>query len=485
MNTTEARARGAPRPTRPESLVARRYARRDFYLRRILALSDLLCVAAAIVGGPALLGDGVGFDRAAYGLASAPAWIIIFKLYGLYDRDVKRVSHTTVDDVPALVHALLVGCLLEWIYFQALGTPKLLFADILVFAALAAVLLLAGRILVRELAARMMSPERVLVIGSGAGMLALVGKMLTHPKYRLQPIGIMVSGDDVAEAFDLPLVGRLLEDSLGAVVIAHRVGRVVISDAELEEAELLTVLRECKAASVKVSMLPAISSVIGPSVEVDHVAGITVLGINPPVLSRTSALLKRSVDLAGSIILLTVTAPLILLLALMVRLTSPGPAFFRQARIGQGGRVFTLIKLRTMVVDAEDRQAALLAQSKDPAWLILDVDPRVTRVGRFLRTTSLDELPQLFNVLKGEMSLVGPRPLIAADDSKIVDGWARGRLDLTPGMTGLWQVLGRTSLPFEEMVRLDYLYVTNWSLWGDIRLMLRTLPVVLRRSGAN
>jgi lipopolysaccharide/colanic/teichoic acid biosynthesis glycosyltransferase len=137
-----------------------------------------------------------------------------------------------------------------------------------------------------------------------------------------------------------------------------------------------------------------------------------------------------------------------------------------------------------MTVDAEQRRAELIAHSSDPAWLKLDHDPRVTRVGRWLRRLSLDELPQLWNVVRGEMSLVGPRPLIPAEDEH-VQTWARGRLDLTPGITGYWQVLGRTRIPFEEMVKLDYLYVMNWSLWEDVRLMLRTLPVVIGGRGAN
>jgi lipopolysaccharide/colanic/teichoic acid biosynthesis glycosyltransferase len=176
--------------------------------------------------------------------------------------------------------------------------------------------------------------------------------------------------------------------------------------------------------------------------------------------------------------------PFMGVLAIAIKLDSRGPVFFAQERIGKEGRRFKLLKLRTMVGDAEARRAELLAHSKDPGWLHLEHDPRITRVGRFLRLTSLDEMPQLWNVIKGDMSLVGPRPLIAEED-RMVDGWARGRLDLTPGITGLWQVLGRTSIPFEEMVKLDYLYVTNWSLWGDIRLILRTLPVVLKRDGAN
>ncbi len=483
MNAADAAARETVGRPDAERLVARRYARRDFYLRRLLALSDLAGVSAGLVAMLALSRDGADLGRAGWAVLSAPGWIVVFKLYGLYDRDTKRISHTTVDDVPALYHAALAGSLLEWIYLQAVGAGQLSLWEVLIFAGLAGAAVIAGRVAVRALIKRLVSPERVLVIGSGDGLLALVVKMRSSPRHRLDPIGIMAT-PAAADHFRLPLAGTLGVDSLEDVVLAHRVGRVVLSDAELSEPELLTVLRECRAASVKVSMLPAMSSAIGPSVEVDDVGGITVLGINPPVLSRTSALLKRSVDLVGATLLLVLCAPLLVGLALAVRATSAGPALFRQRRIGKAGREFTLVKLRTMVADAEVRRGALLPASRDPAWLHLDRDPRVTRLGRWLRLWSLDELPQLWNVLRGEMSLVGPRPLSLDDDSK-VDGWGRGRLDLTPGMTGLWQVLGRTSLPFEEMVRLDYLYVTNWTLWGDVRLMLRTVPAMLRRGDAN
>jgi exopolysaccharide biosynthesis polyprenyl glycosylphosphotransferase len=260
--------------------------------------------------------------------------------------------------------------------------------------------------------------------------------------------------------------------------------RVVVADAEVQGEQLLELLRDCRTTGTKVSLLPATSSVLGPAVEVDDVQGVTVLGINPPVLSRSSRWAKRGLDILGSGIALIVLAPLLAALAALVRLDSSGPSLFRQERIGQAGRRFRLLKYRTMEHDAEARRAELVAQSKDPGWLHLDHDPRITRLGHFLRRTSLDELPQLWNVLLGDMSLVGPRPLIPEEDSR-VDDWARGRLDLTPGITGLWQVLGRTSIPFEEMVKLDYLYVTNWSLWGDVRLVLRTLPAVLRRQGAN
>ncbi|MFL5779846.1 MAG: sugar transferase, partial [Thermoleophilaceae bacterium] len=214
------------------------------------------------------------------------------------------------------------------------------------------------------------------------------------------------------------------------------------------------------------------------------VEGVTVLGMNPPVLSPSSRVMKRALDIAGSTFLLLVTAPLFVVIALAVKLDSRGPVLFRQRRVGRDGGQFPLLKFRTMCEDAEERVEELRKFSKDPHWLHLENDPRLTRVGRVLRHLSLDELPQLLNVLRGEMSLVGPRPLVEAEDQR-VGGWARSRLDLTPGITGSWQVLGRTSIPFEEMVKLDYLYVTNWSLWTDIRLIMRTLPAVVTRRGVN
>jgi exopolysaccharide biosynthesis polyprenyl glycosylphosphotransferase len=235
---------------------------------------------------------------------------------------------------------------------------------------------------------------------------------------------------------------------------------------------------------VKVSVLPRYVDALGPSVEVDDIEGTTVLDLNPLVLSRSSRFFKRVTDVVGAAIALILISPIMAIIALAIRIDSPGPILFRQERIGRRGRRFALLKFRTMVVDAENRVSELLESSQDPHWLKLEHDPRVTRVGRFLRLMSLDELPQFWNVLRGQMSLVGPRPLIGSEDARVT-GWARTRLDLAPGITGLWQVLGRTNIPFQEMVTLDTLYVTNWSLWLDIKLILRTFRIVLNRQGAN
>jgi lipopolysaccharide/colanic/teichoic acid biosynthesis glycosyltransferase len=193
---------------------------------------------------------------------------------------------------------------------------------------------------------------------------------------------------------------------------------------------------------------------------------------------------KRTLDVCGALILLVLVSWLFLLIALAIRLDSRGPALFRQRRIGRDGRRFELVKFRTMVENAEAMAAGLRERSRDPNWLLLDDDPRVTRVGRILRRTSLDELPELWHVLWGQMSLVGPRPL-SEEDQRNVPSWGGSRSEVPPGLTGLWQVKGRTMISFEDMVRLDCLYVKNWTLRRDLMLLMRTVPALLTARGAN
>ena len=480
----------AATPRYAPSIVADQYPRRDFVVRRLLAVSDVVAITVALALA-LRYGPQYGVvdtpPRLEWLLPFLPVWVVLFKLYGLYDRDVKRVSHTTIDDMPYVFHALVIGTLLMWSYYAFVPPlpTKLAFHELVIFSAASIVLVTLGRVLIRHGADRIVGPERCVFIGRDANVRLLIRKVRSHPEYGLDPVGLLhLPGHDGsdAEPFDLPVLGTT--ERLPELVHLHDIERVVLASSEVDGTELLELLRDCQALALKVSILPELFDAIGPSVEVDDVEGVVVLGINPPVLSRTSRWLKRGTDLAVAIPALIVGAPLMLAIALAVRIDTRGPIFFKQVRIGKAGKRFSVRKFRTMVVDAEAQHADLLKLSKDPNWLHLDHDPRITRVGRFLRHTSLDELPQLFNVVAGQMSLVGPRPLVE-DEDKRIEGWGRSRLDLTPGLTGAWQVLGRTNIPFEEMVKLDYLYVTNWSLWTDIRLLLRTLPVVLTRRGAN
>ena len=459
------------------------YGRRDFWRRRLLAGADVAGILLALAGAT-LVGDRSSLGQhLLLGALTLPAWIVLFKLYGLYDRDAKRVSHTTVDDIPWIFHALVVGGLSMWFYFKLVAPEPLVLSESVAFGCVAFAGMLSLRSLVRSASATVLSPERVLLVGEGALTRVLVRKMRAHPEYGMDPVGVIAASDHAAsEASGLPVLGNL--EDLAAVVSDHRIDRIVLSHTSHGEETQLELLRACRELSLKVGLLPEPFDAMGPGVEVDDVEGVTLLAMTPPVLSRSSRFLKRGMDLVVSSLLLSLTAPAMALIALAIKLDSKGPFFFLQYRVVKDGRRFRLLKFRTMAHDAEQRAEELRHLSKDPDWLHLDHDPRVTRVGRFLRTTSLDELPELFNVLKGEMSLVGPRPLIESEDRRIA-GWARSRLHLTPGVTGLWQVLGRTNIPFEEMIKLDYLYVMNWSLWNDVRLMLRTLPVVVRRRGAN
>jgi len=471
-------ADGRRAPVRPRSVG------KDSALRRLLAIGDALAVVLALTVAlviPALPAVG---HRILWGLVAVPLIMVLFKLYGLYDRDVKRISYSTVDDLPCLFHATVIGSLIVWLYARYSPMHRLDFVEILLFGVMVIALVTLARFAIRSMAGRLIGAERALLVGTGGLGQTLVGKLAAHPEYRLSVIGSLSPADasSVSDNRRVPTLGTL--EQLEQVADRHDVTRVVFSARDIEESELERMLRDCRALSLKVSVLPRLADVLGPAVEIDDVEGVTVLGVNPPWLPRSSRIVKRGLDLLIASAVMIVVAPLIGVLAVAIKLDSRGPVLFGQERVGRGGRRFRLFKLRTMTVDAEQRRADLIPDSSDPDWLKLDHDPRVTRVGRWLRRTSLDELPQLWNVVRGEMSLVGPRPLIPAEDEH-VQPWARGRLDLTPGITGYWQVLGRTRIPFEEMVKLDYLYVMNWSLWEDMRLMLRTLPVVIWGRGAN
>ena len=251
--------------------------------------------------------------------------------------------------------------------------------------------------------------------------------------------------------------------------------------------QTLEVIRELQDSNVQIDIVPRLFEVLGTNAQLHTIEGVPLVGLPAPRLSHSAKFLKRSLDLVGAIAGLILLAPLFAITALCIKLDSRGPVFFRQVRMGAGEQPFRVFKFRTMVADAETMKSDVahlnMHVNDDPRMFKVPNDPRVTRVGAFLRRTRIDELPQLFNVISGEMSLVGPRPLILDEDQYVVR-WARCRLKLKPGMTGLWQVLGASDIPFDEMTKLDYLYVTNWSLREDLRLIMLTLPALARARAA-
>jgi len=336
----------------------------------------------------------------------------------------------------------------------------------------------------REAAVRTMPAERILVLGDAAAADRLRHRIATAHSLRGELIGrVALDPDEPMDASNgraVPLIGPLEE--LDYVLRQRRVERVIIAPSPRTSDDLLDTIRVVKALGVKVSVLPRLFEVVGSSLEFDDIDGITILGLRRYGLSRTSWLMKRTFDVILALAALVLLAPLVTVIALAIKLTSSGPILFRQRRVGRSGERFNMFKFRTMYDGADEDKAALQRHNEAHGLFKIVEDPRVTPVGRLLRRTSLDELPQLINVVRGEMSLVGPRPLVEEEDRKIA-GWHHRRHESTPGMTGVWQVLGPTRVSLDDMVKLDYLYRANWSLWLDVKILMRTAAHVALRRG--
>jgi exopolysaccharide biosynthesis polyprenyl glycosylphosphotransferase len=415
-------------------------------------------------------------------LAGLPVWVLINKLLGLYDRDANLIHKSTLDELPTLGLSVILGTGLAYMVGPPLVGFDLSRRETFLFMALAVATTVTFRTAVRTTVVRTTPPERCVIVGSGmvAGLVAR--KLTVHPEYGVELVGYVdLDAPDRMESRHGSLLGDLsrFED----ICREFSVERVVIAFSSLSHEDLIGVIRASKQLNMKITVVPRLFEVIGHQVEVDQLEGMTLLGLRGLSRTRSSLALKRAIDVAVAGGGLTLLSPLLLAIALVVKLTSRGPVLFGQERIGRRNEPFCMFKFRTMVHDADEMKAELehLNEVEAPMFKIAD-DPRVTRIGRWLRRLSLDELPQLWNVVRGEMSLVGPRPLVPLEDHQVI-GYHRERLDLTPGLTGPWQVLGRTSIPFAEMVKLDYLYVSEWSLWNDFKLLVRTAPVVLQARG--
>ncbi len=461
-------------------------------VQRALVAADAAAVLVSIAIALMLTGHASevrASEQLLWGVVYLPVVLVLFKLYGLYDRNGKRLNDSTFDEVPGVFHAALVATLVLWGWLKVGPATQLVLVQASLLLGATIVLVLAARAGARATIARVIAPERVLLVGVGPSAGLLTRRLGTAPCGRgLSPVGYLCDEDDPDPDPDgvtgpgLACLGTA--DRLRDVCRALAVDRVMIASPDVACDRLPDLIRQAGDAHVKVSLVPSAVDVLGASTELDDLDGLLLLAINPAQFSWSSRALKRSLDVVVSATVLPLLVLLLPIVAAAIKLDSPGPVFFRQERLGRGGRRFQILKLRTMTCDAEARVREMQSQSAHPAWLVLDSDPRVTRLGRILRVTSIDELPQLWNVLRGEMSLVGPRPMPVATD-RYINGWGRRRLDLTPGITGLWQVMGRASTSFEEMLKLDYLYVTNWSVWGDVRLLVRTVSVVFSRRGAN
>jgi exopolysaccharide biosynthesis polyprenyl glycosylphosphotransferase len=382
---------------------------------------------------------------------------------------------------------VMMALMISWVAFAALsvaGTERPALAGV-VAASVAA----ATAILLRGAAHTLVyrSPDlsqRTVILGSGMVARQVYDRLQIAPHLSIDVVGLV--DDDVHHETSpaLPHLGNL--DELERIVHTHDIDRVIIAFTRSGHDELLRCIRVCWDNHVAIDIVPRLFEFLDGARALDQIGGLPMLSITVPRLSRSARMIKRASDLALSIVGLLALSPVLLAVAVAIKIDSRGPVLFRQRRVGRNGKPFEIFKFRSMYVDAEQRKAefAALNEADDGVMFKIRKDPRITRVGSFLRRSSIDELPQLLNVVTAEMSLVGPRPLIPEEVAAFDEGWHRRRLDLRPGMTGPWQIYGRSDIPFQDMLRFDYQYVAGWSLARDFEIMLSTVPVALSGRGA-
>jgi exopolysaccharide biosynthesis polyprenyl glycosylphosphotransferase len=456
-------------PSQPQA------TRRQAQLRRQLLSADV--ISGSVTGALAALAAGLSWNAVpVVALAVGLGWPVLAYICGLYASDDLRTWASGVGEAPRLaVTALLVS----WPVFgllSALGAPHPVVGALIAGTATGAGAGL-GRAAARIGLHRVDGlRQRALILGSGTVAKQLVDRLQRHAELGLDPVGFI--DDDVQHPGELgiPRLGTL--DSLADLITFGRVDRVMIAFSRASHEELLHCVRICRDRGVTVDIVPRLFEFLDGARSIELVGGMPLLSIQQPSLTAMSRGCKRALDVVGASIVLTLLAPLLAVVAVAIKLNSKGPVLFTQQRAGRGGRFFKLYKFRSMKTDA-----TVLVRD-DGAIVKRPDDDRITRVGRFIRRFSIDEAPQLINILKGDMSLVGPRPLVLAEHAALSQDWQTRRADLRPGLTGPWQISGRSHIPFQEMIKFDYQYVAGWSLARDLEILLATLPAVVSGRGA-
>jgi exopolysaccharide biosynthesis polyprenyl glycosylphosphotransferase len=462
----------------------------------MLSLADVTSALLA-AGALGLTEPTGGVVASVWAAALAPGWVLLAKVRGLYDTDHVRMRHQTIDELEGLFHWVTLSVALTGLVLALIDGGLIDAQGALAMWVVAFVSSFSLRAAARAIWRRIVPAERVVVIGEGQLADALVRKLALESGHHLDLVDRLELDEAATEigtagpdAFDVSASGvppgseEVALGELERYVRQHGIERVVIAVHDLDEATLSRVTSTCRSLGVKLSVAPPLRAMLGTAVELSHLAELPLIEFRTWDPSRSTMLLKRVAEVMTASFLLTFLCPVLLTIAVAVRLESPGRAVFRQRRAGRNGRPFWMLKFRTMVPDAEHRvdEVVSVEDLAEPMFK-LRRDPRVTRVGRFLRRWSLDELPQLLNVLKGDMSLVGPRP----EELWLVDRYQeteRFRLEMRPGITGPMQVHGRGELTFQERLAVEREYVENYSLRKDMKILLRTVAAVIRGRGA-
>jgi exopolysaccharide biosynthesis polyprenyl glycosylphosphotransferase len=456
---------------------------RGVVLAKMLFFGDLVAGVLAGLAALLILDNSVGATPV-FVIVVALLWTLVAFSIGLYRTDQLSSWASAVSEIPRGIVAIM---LLTWPIYglaaligiqPAIGTAFVTVGAMAVFSGTARTVVRA--VLHRNPALR----QRTLILGSGVVAGQLVEKIKSNDQFGLDPVGLVDNVIHDIGTPDLPRFGGFSD--LSEIIEMQNIDRVIIAFSRVSHEELLEAIRACRDAGIAVDVIPRLFEFLDGIRSLDQIGGLPLLSISVPVLAPAMVAAKRVLDVVGSAALLLLFSPVMIATAIAIKIESRGPVFFRQPRAGRRNKSFNLIKFRSMYVDAEERKAELDAmnESEDGVMFKIREDPRITKVGHFIRRFSIDELPQLFNVLRGEMSLVGPRPLIFRETAALEERWHLRRLELRPGITGPWQVYGRSDSPFQEMVRFDYQYVAGWSLARDIELLMATLPAVLSGRGA-
>ena len=411
--------------------------------------------------------------------------LISSRLEGVYSL---RRGAGWMDEVYAIVNGTTSGIIIMVVvtfFYRPLFYSRLIFlyAAVLIPLVLSISRAIKGTA-VHRLRRQGIGVDRVVIVGAGETGRTVLRNLVAQPEYGYRVVGFLDDNPEKGQTDIGPFKALGNIDNLPRILADHQVDEVIVALPWQYHRRIARVITEAERKGVRVRVVPDLLQLSLNRVHMDQVAGIPLLGVREMSLTGWNLILKRAMDIVIGGLGALVISPLLAVIAISIRLDSPGPALFRQVRVGRGGRSFTIYKFRSMVENAEDvrRYLDAMNEADGPIFKMKD-DPRCTRVGRILRRLSLDELPQLYNVLRGEMSLVGPRPALPSEVAQYQD-WHKKRLDVSPGMTGLWQVSGRNKLSFDEMVLLDVYYAENWSPTSDLRIILKTVPLVLIGEGA-
>ena len=470
---------------------------RGWLLHRLLLVADVLALSIAFFLAQLFFEPGTHvrdivsppLEMLVF-IATLPAWVIIAQLSGLYGRDGQRADHSTVDDFAGIFAVITTGTwlfsALAWLTHIVKPNPPRMVA----FWLMAIGFVIIGRATARAVARRNpMFTQNAVIVGAGDVGQLIARKLSHHPEYAIRLVGFVdrEPAERRPEVADTPVLGP--PEVLPELVEQYEIDRVIFAYSNDPHDELLELIHKLKAISVQIDLVPRLFEAVGPRVDMHTVEALPLIGLPPVRLSPSARFVKRAIDLVLSSLLLLLTAPFFAYFTYRVKRDSPGPAFFRQKRLGLNMREFTALKFRTMKTDVDENvhreyiEATMSAKAPvgSNGLYKLDRESDTTPFGRWLRRTSLDELPQLVNVLKGEMSLVGPRPCIRYETQNLAPHHFE-RFLVQPGMTGLWQVTARARSTFGEALDMDVTYARGWSLGLDLRLLCRTPLAVLRQS---